>query len=162
MRNWPQLPHPQGLYDPRNEHDSCGVGFLVDLKGRPRHEIVSVGYGALCNLQHRGALGAEANTGDGAGLLIQVPDDFYRQVCDFDLPPVGQYATGIGFLPDATEAATPRQRGNGRHSLRGRADLAGMAGGPHLPRKPWRRRPGHHAVFLAALLPGATDSMPTP
>ncbi|MCY3960560.1 MAG: hypothetical protein OXG34_02675, partial [bacterium] len=105
MRNWPQLPHPQGLYDPRNEHDGCGVGFLVDLKGRPRHEIVSVGYGALCNLQHRGALGAEVNTGDGAGLLIQVPDDFYRQVCDFDLPPAGHYATGIGFLPDAPEAA---------------------------------------------------------
>ena len=101
----PDLPPPQGLYDPRNEHDGCGVGFLVDLKGRPRHDIVSVGYGALCNLQHRGALGAEVNTGDGAGILIQVPDDYYRQVCDFDLPPVGEYATGIGFLPDTPEAA---------------------------------------------------------
>ncbi|WP_419920012.1 glutamate synthase large subunit [Candidatus Poriferisocius sp.] len=108
MRNRPQipdLPYPRGLYDPSNEHDGCGVGFLVDLKGRPRHEIVSTGYGALCNLQHRGALGAEANTGDGAGLLIQIPDDFYRQVCEFDLPQVGAYATGIGFLPDDPEAA---------------------------------------------------------
>ncbi len=112
MRNRPQtsgLPQPQGLYDPRNEHDSCGVGFLVDLKGRARHEIVSTGYGALCSLQHRGALGAEVNTGDGAGLLIQVPDDFYRQVCDFDLPPAGAYATGVGFLPsDGDDAARAR------------------------------------------------------
>ncbi len=106
MRNWPQLPEAQGLYDPRNEHDSCGVGFLVDLKGRASHDIVSGGFGALCNLQHRGALGAEPNTGDGAGLLIQIPDEFYRQVCGFELPSAGSYLTGIAFLPDNADVAS--------------------------------------------------------
>ncbi|MCB0996440.1 MAG: glutamate synthase large subunit [Acidimicrobiales bacterium] len=95
----PDLPAPQGLYDPANEHDACGVNFVVDLKGRKSHEIVSLGIGALCNLQHRGALGAEENTGDGAGILIQIPDRFYREVVGFELPPAGQYATGIAFLP---------------------------------------------------------------
>ena len=70
MRNRPQipdLPPPQGLYDPRNEHDGCGVGFLVDLKGRPRHDIVSVGYGALCNLQHRGRWARRLTRATGRG-----------------------------------------------------------------------------------------------
>ncbi|MYG94268.1 MAG: glutamate synthase large subunit [Acidimicrobiia bacterium] len=106
----PQLPDTQGLYDPSYEHDSCGVGFVVDLQGRVSHKIVSGGFGALCNLQHRGALGAEPNTGDGAGLLIQIPDEFYRQVCGFELPPVGDYLTGISFLPDTCEAALRAQQ----------------------------------------------------
>jgi len=100
-----QSPPAQGLYSPASEHDSCGVNFVVDLKGRASHEIVETGIGALCNLQHRGALGAEFNTGDGAGILIQVPDRFLRAVVDFDLPPVGEYATGMAFLPqDPVEA----------------------------------------------------------
>lgn len=110
MRNPPQPPEAQGLYHPQNEHDSCGVGFLVHLKGQPSHEIVAGGFGALCNLQHRGALGAEPNTGDGAGLLIQIPDAFYREVCNFELPPAGSYLTGIGFLPDTPTAANNARR----------------------------------------------------
>jgi len=99
------LPTPQGLYHPGNEHDSCGVNFIANIKGEKSHDIVRTGIGALCNMEHRGALGADANTGDGAGILIQVPDTFYRAVVDFDLPPAGQYATGIAFLPqDAAEA----------------------------------------------------------
>ena len=94
-----QSPPAQGLYSPASEHDSCGVNFVVDLKGRASHGIVETGIGALCNLQHRGALGAEFNTGDGAGILIQVPDRFLRAVVDFDLPPAGEYATGMAFLP---------------------------------------------------------------
>ncbi len=99
------LPPAQGLYDPRFEHDACGVNFVCDLKGRPRHEIVQLGIGALCNLEHRGAAGAEVNTGDGAGILIQVPDAFLRAVVPFELPPAGSYATGIAFLPqDSVQA----------------------------------------------------------
>ena len=83
----PDLPPQQGLYHPALEHDSCGVNFLADLKGRASHDIVLSGIAALCQLQHRGALGAEKNTGDGAGILIQVPDKFFRAVTDFELPP---------------------------------------------------------------------------
>ena len=93
----PDLPIEQGLYNPAFEHDSCGVNFIADLKGRATHEIVSSGIAALCQLQHRGALGAEKNTGDGAGILIQIPDKFLREVVDFELPPKGHYATGIAL-----------------------------------------------------------------
>ena len=95
----PDLPVPQGLYHPRHEHDSCGVNFVCDMHGRASHDIVMKGIGALCNMEHRGAKGADINTGDGAGLLIQIPDRFYRDVVAFDLPAAGQYATGIAFLP---------------------------------------------------------------
>jgi glutamate synthase (NADPH) large chain len=98
-------PGPQGLYDPRFEHDACGVNFVVHMKGQRSHEIVQHGIGALCNLQHRGALGSEPNTGDGAGILVQTPDRFLRDVTPFDLPREGSYASGIGFLPAAPDAA---------------------------------------------------------
>jgi len=98
-------PTAQGLYDPAFEHDACGVSFVVDMKGRKSHGIVQTGIGALCNLEHRGATGSEVNTGDGAGLLIQVPDAFYREVTGFPLPPAGAYATGIAFLPRDPAAA---------------------------------------------------------
>ena len=87
-----------GLYDPRFEHDSCGVSFVVDMLGRRSHDLVELAFQSLCNLEHRGAQGAEAETGDGAGILIQVPDAFLRAVVDFDLPPEGVYATGMLFL----------------------------------------------------------------
>src|SRR5680860_1420254 len=89
----PDLPATQGLYDPRNEHDACGVAFVVDAKGRPSHDIVEKGLEALCNLDHRGASGAEPTTGDGAGILVQIPDRFLRAVVAFDLPPAGSYST---------------------------------------------------------------------
>src|SRR5213080_79932 len=97
-------PYPQGLYDPAYEHDACGVAFVADIDGRRSHDVVAKGLGALCRLDHRGARGAEPNTGDGAGILLQVPDAFYRAVVDFPLPPAGQYATGLFFLP---ATATP-------------------------------------------------------
>jgi len=100
----PDLPRAQGLYDPRFEHDACGVNFIVHMKGLRSHDIVEHGITALCNLQHRGALGSEVNTGDGAGLLLQVPDLFFRDVVDFDLPREGSYATGIAFLPQGHKA----------------------------------------------------------
>ncbi len=91
-------PRAQGLYDPLFEHDACGVAFVADLHGRRSNEIVRHALEALTCLQHRGATNAEPNTGDGAGILIQVPDRFYQDVVP-GLPPADQYATGIGFLP---------------------------------------------------------------
>ncbi|MCO1656539.1 glutamate synthase large subunit [Pseudonocardia sp. S2-4] len=88
-----------GLYAPDFEHDACGVAMVADLAGRRDHGIVSKALTALLRLEHRGARGSEANTGDGAGILIQVPDEFFRAVVDFDLPDAGGYAAGTAFLP---------------------------------------------------------------
>ncbi len=98
-------PAAVGLYDARFEHDACGVGFVANIKGVASRTIVSMGIGALCNMAHRGATGAEADTGDGAGILIQVPDQFLRAVAGFDLPAPGRYAVGMAFLPTDSEAA---------------------------------------------------------
>src|SRR3989338_10174896 len=73
--------HPKGLYDPRFEHDSCGVGFVVDIKGKKSHQIVQQALTVLLNLRHRGACGCEANTGDGAGILLQIPHQFLKKSC---------------------------------------------------------------------------------
>lgn len=104
-------PSPQGLYDPRFEHDACGVAFVATMTGVPSHAIVAQAIQALRNLEHRGAVGAEVNTGDGAGILFQVPDRFLREVVDFELPAAGTYAVGTAFVPgDAEEVATARKR----------------------------------------------------
>jgi len=104
------LPTRQGLYDPRNEHDACGVGFIVHIKGHKSHAIVSQGLELLRNLTHRGAVGADPYAGDGAGILIQLPDAFLRAECnkqDLTLPPEGDYAVGMVFLPrDASDRAS--------------------------------------------------------
>ncbi len=89
---------PAGLYDPSFEHDSCGVGFVADLSGRRGHDVVSAALRVLCNLEHRGARGADPATGDGAGILTQLPDEFFRAACGFGLPQPGGYAAGIAFL----------------------------------------------------------------
>src|SRR6201995_3723188 len=81
-----------GLYDSSFEHDACGVAFIADLTGKPGHDVVSKALTALCNLEHRGAQGGDPGTGDGAGILTQIPDAFFREVCGFDLPPAGSYA----------------------------------------------------------------------
>jgi glutamate synthase (ferredoxin) len=96
------LPAKQGLYDPANEHDACGVGFVANVKGRKSHEIVQQGLRILENLTHRGAVGADPCAGDGAGLLIQIPDEFLRAECKglgIDLPEPGSYGVGMLFLP---------------------------------------------------------------
>src|SRR5215471_2705503 len=99
-------PLSQGLYDPAYEHDACGVAFVADLYGRRSHDVVAKGLKALVRMDHRGARGAEANTGDGAGITIQIPDELLRGAVDFELPPAGAYATGLAFLPtDAGDAA---------------------------------------------------------
>jgi glutamate synthase (NADPH) large chain len=98
-------PDAFGLYDPRFEHDACGVSFVCHIKGQRSRSIVADALDALCNLDHRGASGAEINTGDGAGILIQVPDRFLREVVEFPLPPAGAYGVGLAFLPLDPEAA---------------------------------------------------------
>ena len=104
-------PLPQGLYDGRHEHDACGVAFVATLTGVPSHDIVAQALTALRNLDHRGAAGAEPNSGDGAGILMQVPDAFLRAVVDFELPSPRFYAVGTAFLPgDADEIAKTKSR----------------------------------------------------
>jgi glutamate synthase (ferredoxin) len=107
-------PPKQGLYDPQFEHDACGVGFVVNMKGRQSHQLVTDALQILLNLDHRGACGCEANTGDGAGILMQTPHEFLRKATDqagFKLPAAGQYGVGMLFLPknpaerDAVKAA---------------------------------------------------------
>ncbi|HWU06223.1 MAG TPA: glutamate synthase large subunit [Streptomyces sp.] len=92
-------PVQQGMYDPRNEHDACGVGFVATLTGVASHELVEQALTVLRNLEHRGATGSEPDSGDGAGILLQVPDAFLREEAAFELPEAGSYAVGIAFLP---------------------------------------------------------------
>ncbi|WP_330334975.1 glutamate synthase large subunit [Streptomyces sp. NBC_00536] len=92
-------PAQQGMYDPRNEHDACGVGFVANLTGEASHTLVEQALTVLRNLEHRGATGSEPDSGDGAGILCQVPDAFLREVAGFELPEAGAYAVGIAFLP---------------------------------------------------------------
>jgi glutamate synthase (NADPH/NADH) large chain len=100
------VPPAAGLYDPRHESDACGVALLADLGGRASHRMVTQALTALRNLEHRGAAGAEPESGDGAGMTVQVPDAFLRAVVPFELPPIGDYAVGMAFLPvdDAARA----------------------------------------------------------
>lgn len=98
------FPAKQGMYNPAFEKDACGLAMVATLRGTPGHDIVDLALTALRNLEHRGAIGSDAGTGDGAGILTQMPDAFLREVVDFDLPPVGEYAAGMAFLPrDADE-----------------------------------------------------------
>ncbi|MEW2479710.1 glutamate synthase large subunit [Mycobacterium sp. NPDC049093] len=102
-------PSKVGLYNPAYEHDACGVAMVADIHGRRSRDIVDKAITALVNLEHRGAQGAEPNTGDGAGILLQVPDSFLREVCKdlgFELPEAGSYATGIAFLPQSSRDAS--------------------------------------------------------
>jgi len=98
----PYPPEKQGLYDPKHEHDACGMGFVVNLDGHKTHEIVQKGIQILINLTHRGACGCDPETGDGAGVLIQIPHEFFVRECaklGFTLPEPGSYGVGMMFLP---------------------------------------------------------------
>ncbi|WP_114560061.1 glutamate synthase large subunit [Desertihabitans aurantiacus] len=116
-----QRPAAQGLYDPAHEHDACGVAFVAQLSGEASHDIVQKGLEALRNLDHRGATGADKAAGDGAGLLVRVPDAFLRAVCDFELPEAGAYAVGMAYLPREDDA-----RARARASIEALADDEGL------------------------------------
>src|SRR5262249_5118550 len=109
----PVNPRKQGLYDPRHEHDACGVGFLVDLKNRKSHDIVAKAIQILLNLAHRGACGCEPNTGDGAGILLPTPHRFLAEQCaqlSIALPAPGQYGVAMGFPATDGRGQTMRER----------------------------------------------------
>ncbi|OYX55682.1 MAG: glutamate synthase large subunit [Micrococcales bacterium 32-70-13] len=99
MQRFSAVPAAQGLYDPAREHDACGLAMVATLRGTAGHDIIQAALDALRNLEHRGAVGSDAGTGDGAGIITQIPDAFLRAVLPFALPPVGQYAIGTAFLP---------------------------------------------------------------
>ncbi|MHB1583126.1 MAG: glutamate synthase large subunit [Acidimicrobiales bacterium] len=122
-----------GLYDPAHEHDACGVGLVADLQGRPSHRLVAQALSVVGRLAHRGASGAEVATGDGAGILLQVPHRFLAEVtadAGIDLPAAGRYATGLAFLPGDAEDAT-----------KARAAVAGIADDEGLRVLGWREVP---------------------
>jgi glutamate synthase (NADPH) large chain len=139
-------PSPQGLYDGRHEHDACGVAFVATLTGEASHEIVRKALTALRNLDHRGASGAEADSGDGAGILLQVPDAFLRDVTDFVLPVAGAYAVGTAFLPDDEELAE-----------KARSEIETIAGEERLRVLGWRDVPVQPDLLGAT----SRSSMPT-
>ena len=115
MLNYKGLPKKQGLYDPRNEHDACGIGFVANIKNRKSHQIVRQGLQILESLTHRGAVGADPRAGDGAGILIQIPDAHLRAVCaecGFDLPAAGEYGVGMLFMPQAAGLRADCERAN--------------------------------------------------
>ena len=103
---WPGVPEAHGLYDPRLDKDSCGVGFIADIKGRKSHKIVEDAIAILCNLEHRGAVGADPLAGDGAGILVQMPHKFFTRKAGelgIALPEPGHYAVGYVFMPHDPE-----------------------------------------------------------
>jgi len=95
-------PPAQGLYHPAQEHDACGIGFVANIRGHKSHDIITKGIQVLLNLAHRGACGCDSETGDGAGILLQIPHQFFLRECrklGFDLPQAGAYGVGMTFLP---------------------------------------------------------------
>jgi len=99
LQRFSTTPQATGLYDPRREKDACGLAMVATLRGTAGHDIIDAALNALRHLEHRGAIGSDAGTGDGAGIITQIPDEFLRAVAGFELPPVGSYAVGMAFLP---------------------------------------------------------------
>jgi glutamate synthase domain-containing protein 1 len=142
------------LYDGQHEHDACGVAFVATLDGEPSHRILAQARTALRNLDHRGASGAEPDSGDGAGILVQVPDAFLRAVVDFALPPRGSYAVGLAFLPSESEQAD-----------KARAQIERLAGEEGLDVLGWRQVPVQPAGLgqtALGCMPGFAQLFVTP
>ncbi len=137
------LPFKQGLYDPQFEKDACGVGFVVNIKGKQSHEIVEQGLTILRNLDHRGARGSEHNTGDGAGILMQVPHKFFARVCAeiwVHAARAREYGVGMLFMPkDAAERRLCEARFEAIVREEGQ-ELLGLAHGRRRPMMNWGRR----------------------
>ena len=100
------LPNPQGLYHPENEHDNCGAGFICSLEGKRTNDIIHKALDILVKLEHRGAVSADGKTGDGAGILIDIPHDYLTTACSFELPEPQNYALGMVFLPQKMNQRT--------------------------------------------------------
>src|SRR5258708_1278241 len=143
-------PGTQGLYGGRYEHGACGGGFVADLSGRRSHHIVTQALTVLRNLEHRGAKGSDPDTGDGAGILTQIPDRMFRAACEFSLPEPGGYAAGMVLLP-AGEA----DRARAIAAVERIARLERLA----VPR--WRDVP-HHPAHSALPAPPVPPPLPPP
>ncbi|HYB85723.1 MAG TPA: glutamate synthase large subunit [Streptosporangiaceae bacterium] len=150
----------QGLYDGRHEHDACGVGFVADLSGRRTHDTVAQALTVLRNLDHRGAKGSDPETGDGAGILTQIPDAFFRAACGFGLPAAGHYAAGLTFLPTGEAAAAEAMATVERLAAAEGLAVLGWREVPHDPSSCGRGsltvKPRLAQVFVAT--PGAAES----
>ena len=168
-----------GLYDPSFEHDACGVGFVADLSGRGGHDVVARALPVLRNLEHRGAQGSDPDTGDGAGILTQIPDAFFRAVCGFALPGPGCYAAGLAFSrpngPWSSSRHRTARRGRGpdrarlarrplrRRRLRGRRAGRAARAGPAVRRGRERRvRPGPRPAGVLPAQAGRTRGRAVP
>src|SRR5262249_22142028 len=154
----------QGLYDSRHEHDACGVGFVADLSGRRTHDTVAQALTVLRNLDHRGAKGTAPETGDGAGILTQLPDAFFRAACGFSLPAAGFYAAGMAFLPAGDAAAAAAMATVERLAAAEGLAVLGWREVPHDPsfcgQGSLAVRPPPAQLFVAA--PATAQSRPAP
>ena len=147
------LPSKQGMYNPAFEKDACGLAMVATLRGEPGHDIVDLALTALRNLEHRGAIGSDAGTGDGAGILTQMPDEFLRAVVDFDLPPVGEYAAGMVFLPRDDEQRATQKAGIERIAASEGLTVLGWRAVPtedeHLGKLAYEARPAFEQLFVS-------------
>ncbi len=159
-------PPSKGLYAADFEHDACGVAMVADLTGRRDHGIVRKAITALLRMEHRGARGSEVNTGDGAGILIQIPDEFFRAVVDFDLPAAGAYAVGIAFLPveqadaDASVAEIDRLAAEEGLRVLGWRGLPVDPDGADIGPTARAAMPSFRQLFVAGVETGGTDADP--
>ncbi|MET1022116.1 MAG: glutamate synthase subunit alpha, partial [Arthrobacter sp.] len=130
FKRFSAIPQAAGLYNPEQEKDACGLAIIATLRGEPGYDIVDAALTALRNLEHRGAVGADEGTGDGAGLLMQIPDEFFRAVTDFELPAPGQFVVGTAFLPSEQ-----------RESEAAKTGIEGLAADEGLTVLGWREVP---------------------
>src|SRR5690606_4572626 len=146
-------PPKQGMYNPAFEKDACGLAMVATLRGTAGHDIIQLALEALRNLEHRGAIGSDAGTGDGAGILTQMPDEFLRAVVGFELPPVGEYAAGMVFLPRGDEEREAPKQGIERIATSENLVVLGWREVPvepeHLGKLAYEARPAFEQVFLS-------------
>ena len=124
------LPAKQGLYDPNYEHDNCGAGFICSLQGKKTNDIIHKALDILDCLEHRGAVSADGKTGDGAGILIEIPHDFLVTQCNFKLPKLHKYAVGMVFLPKKRKSTILLCRCLGKRNRKTRTKSSRMEKGP--------------------------------
>ncbi|MFT4219776.1 MAG: glutamate synthase large subunit [Microbacterium sp.] len=147
------FPAKQGMYNPAFEKDACGLAMVATLRGTAGHDIIDLALTALRNLEHRGAIGSDAGTGDGAGILTQMPDAFLRAVVDFDLPAVGEYAAGLSFLPLEADARAEQKAGIERIAASENLTVLGWREVPtdesHLGKLALAAKPAFEQLFVA-------------
>jgi len=157
-RRFSAVPESAGLYDPRFEKDACGLAMVATLRGTAGHDIIETALDALRHLEHRGAIGSDAGTGDGAGIITQIPDAFLRAVVDFDLPAAGRYAVGLAFLPTDAAERDAVKAGIARLAAEEDLDVLGWRSVPIVPdslgKLAREAMPAFEQLFVASTRPG--------